>query len=80
VLFLLPFATPTPTPSAEFNPDAVTPGPVGFIVMFLIAVAVVFLVIDMTRRIRRVRYRDEIREKLELERLDASAESDSTQK
>lgn len=39
----------------------------GFTVTFLIAVAAVLLVIDMTRRIRRVRYRAEIAEKLDAE-------------
>lgn len=60
-------ATPTPTPTSGPNEDQVTPGVVGFTVTFLIAVAVVLLVIDMTRRIRRVRYRAEIAEKLDAE-------------
>jgi hypothetical protein len=55
------------------NPDDVTPGVVGFIAIFLIAVAVVFLVIDMTRRIRRVRYRAEIAAKLDAEQAAAEA-------
>jgi hypothetical protein len=40
---------------------------VGFAVTFLLAVAVVLLVLDMVRRIRRVRYRAEIAEKLDAE-------------
>jgi len=56
--------TPTPIPAFEGDPNIVTPGVVGFAVTFLIAVATVLLVIDMTRRIRRVRYREEIREEL----------------
>ncbi|NYF10104.1 hypothetical protein HDC94_001260 [Leifsonia sp. AK011] len=56
--------TPTPIPAFEGDPNIVTPGVVGFAVTFLIAVATVLLVIDMTRRIRRVRYREEIREQL----------------
>jgi hypothetical protein len=63
-------ATPTPSPSpAQFDPDTVTPGLVGFGITFLIAVAVVLLIIDMVRRIRRVRYRDEIRQLLDEEQL-----------
>lgn len=62
-------ATPSPSPAPDFNPDTVTPGLVGFGITFLIAVAVVLLVFDMVRRIRRVRYRDEIRQKLDAEQL-----------
>lgn len=47
--------------------DEVTPGVIGFFVMFLIAVVTVLLIIDMTRRIRRVRYRDEVSRKLDEE-------------
>ena len=64
--------TATPAPSVP-DDDLVTPGWLGFLAIFLIAVATVFLLIDMTRRIRRVRYREEIREKL------AAEEADSTQ-
>lgn len=67
-------ATPTPTPAGP-NEDQVTPGVVGFIVTFLVAVAAVLLAIDMTRRIRRVRYRAEIAEKLDAEQA-AQAEQD----
>jgi hypothetical protein len=62
-------ATPSPSPAPQFNPDTVTPGLVGFGITFLIAVAVVLLIIDMVRRIRRVRYRDEIRQLLDEEQL-----------
>jgi hypothetical protein len=50
-----------------FDPNTVTPGVEGFIAIAVVAVAVMFLVVDMTRRIRRVRYRGEIREVLEAE-------------
>jgi len=56
----------TPTPKAP-PPDSVTPGVWGFLVIFLIGVVVILLVIDMVRRIRRVRYRAEIAEKLDAE-------------
>lgn len=61
---LLAAATPTPAPLDE---DTVTPGWVGFVVIFALAVVTVFLIIDMTRRVRRVRYREEVREKLAAE-------------
>ncbi|HEY0374263.1 MAG TPA: hypothetical protein VGC94_05670 [Amnibacterium sp.] len=54
-------ATPSPTPS--FNPDVVTPGVVGFLTVLGITVVVVLLIVDMTRRIRRVRYRGEAAER-----------------
>jgi hypothetical protein len=59
-----PSPSPTLPPGFTGNPDTITPGWIGFIVIFLVAVATVFLLVDMTRRIRRVRYREEIREKL----------------
>ena len=68
---LLAAATPSPSPSTGADPDAVTPGVWGFLVIFLVAVVVVLLVIDMVRRIRRVRYRAEIAEKLDAEQAAA---------
>ncbi|MFF1634980.1 hypothetical protein [Leifsonia sp. NPDC058248] len=65
-------ATPSPTPSSGPDPNDITPGVVGFLVTFAIAVVVVLLVIDMTRRIRRVRYRAEIAEKLDAEQARAA--------
>ena len=41
-----------------------SPGVIGFLAVFLMMLAVTFLVIDMVRRVRRVRYRSEIQEKL----------------
>ena len=65
-LYWIAAATPTPSPT-PFDDDTVTPGWIGFVFIFAIAVITVFLIIDMTRRIRRVRYRSEIREKLAAE-------------
>ncbi len=42
-----------------------TPGVAGFIAIAVVAIVTILLVIDMTRRIRRTRYRAEIRERLE---------------
>lgn len=66
---LLHLATDVPQPN--FNKDSVTPGWLGFLAIFLVAVAVILLCIDMVRRVRRVRYRGEIREQLESERAAA---------
>ncbi|MBT1545055.1 hypothetical protein, partial [Curtobacterium aurantiacum] len=55
-------------PSPSVVPDVdVTPGVVGFIAIALVAIVTILLVLDMTRRIRRTRYRAEVRERLEAE-------------
>ena len=64
---LLLAATPTPEPLDE---DTVTPGWIGFVAIFAVALITVFLIIDMTRRVRRVRYREEVRAKLAAEEGD----------
>ena len=60
-------STPLPTPGPEFNEDTVTPGLFGFIVMFVIAGAVVLLALDMVRRVRRTTYRAQVAEELDAE-------------
>ena len=70
---VLAAATPSPTPT-PYDPNLVTPGVVGFIAIFLVAAATVLLMLDLSRRVRRTRYRGEIREKLEAERLAEEAE------
>ncbi len=57
----------TPAPGEELDPNTVTPGVVGFALTFLVAVAVVLLVIDMVRRIRRINYRAAVNERLDAE-------------
>lgn len=49
------------------DPDSVTPGIIGFIVTFGIAIVTLLLVIDMVRRVRRVNLRAQVREELEEE-------------
>ena len=77
-LFALPTeTTPTPTPSGvPFDTTTVTPGWIGFAITLLVMIATLLLIIDMVRRVRRVRYREEIREKLAAEQ--AAAEGDDT--
>lgn len=55
------------TPAPEFDPTRVTPGPVGFIAIALVAITVILLLLDMNRRLRRLRYRAEIGERLDAE-------------
>lgn len=64
---LLLSATPSPSPSPAFDPTTVTPGWVGFLITFAVALITVGLIIDMTRRVRRVRYRAEVQDMLAAE-------------
>jgi hypothetical protein len=66
-------ATATPTPEQTVDPTLVTPGPAGFVVIALLAVAVVALVFDMMRRIRRGRVRADIRAELDAEQQAGAA-------
>ncbi|MET1152849.1 hypothetical protein [Arthrobacter sp.] len=51
-----------PTLRPGLDADQVSPGPWGFFFTFALAAVVVVLVWDMTRRIRRVRYRSQLEE------------------
>ncbi|WP_323960793.1 hypothetical protein GC088_04205 [Arthrobacter sp. JZ12] len=68
-------ATVSPAPGEEptlrpgLDPAQVTPGLLGFLATLFLVVAVIFLIRDMTRRIRRVRYREMAREEAEREAL-----------
>ncbi|MEU1970086.1 hypothetical protein ABZ477_00340 [Microbacterium sp. NPDC019599] len=66
-------ATPSPTPAVD--PELVTPGPWGFVAIAFLALAVVLLVWDMMRRIRRARIRSEVDEMLDAEEAAASGET-----
>lgn len=57
----------TPSPTANPAETYSSPGTIGFIFTFLVAGVAVVLILDMVRRMRRVRYREEIREKLAAE-------------
>jgi hypothetical protein len=61
----------------QFDPDTVTPGFIGFIATFGVALIVILLVIDMVRRVRRVNYREQVRRQLEQEALDAEGSADA---
>lgn len=66
LLSVLSAATPAPSPENTLrpglDPSQVSPGLVGFLMTFVLAVAVVLLVIDFNRRNRRLRYRAEYAE------------------
>jgi hypothetical protein len=71
-------ATTTPIPEPTVDPVLVTPGPVGFVVIALLSFAVVALVWDMMRRIRRGRVRADINEELDAEERAAAADDAAT--
>ena len=62
----------TATLPAKVDPTLVTPGVWGFVITAGIMIVAVLLIIDMVRRIRRVNYRAEIRQRLEDEATAAS--------
>jgi len=79
IVALLSAATsPTPTPAPAVDPNLVSPGVVGFLFTALIAIAVIFLIWDMMRRIRRGRVRADIQEQLDAEEQAARA-TDATE-
>jgi hypothetical protein len=64
---------PTPTPSLRpgLSVDQVTPGLLGFLLTAFIVILTALLIVDMVRRIRRVRYRAQV----EAERSEAAGEA-----
>lgn len=46
-----------------FTPSSVTPGVPGFLVVFLLGLATLLLILDMTRRIRRMQARERVAER-----------------
>ena len=67
-------AAPSPSDGEEFNSVTVSPGLPGFLATFVLAVVVVLLLIDMTRRVRRVQARARVEERqAQLEREEAEA-------
>lgn len=66
-------SNPSPQPNVGPDGDNVTPGVVGFLATLFIALGAVALIFDMIRRIRRMRYREEIATKLDQEQNEAVA-------
>ncbi|MFM7014142.1 MAG: hypothetical protein ACKOXT_04020 [Actinomycetota bacterium] len=65
---LVGFWLESPAPSDVVIDDTwYSPGVVGFVATFGVAAGAVFIIFDMVRRIRKVRYRAEISQKLDLE-------------
>jgi hypothetical protein len=66
-------AAATPIPEQTVDPTLVTPGPIGFVVIAVLALAVIVLIWDMMRRIRRGRVRADINEELDAQEQAAAA-------
>ena len=43
----------------KIDPNGVSPGVVGFLITAAVAITSIFLILDMNRRMRRLRYREE---------------------
>lgn len=77
-LAILRGAAATPSPTGTPAAETVTPGPWGFVVVALLAAAVVLLIWDMLRRIRRARYRAQVREELDAEQAEGAEAARAT--
>lgn len=68
----------------EVDPNGVTPGVIGFVATAVVGVASIFLIIDMNRRMRRIRYREEAKINVDaeeaVERLIESTREDKPKK
>lgn len=73
-LILLASATPSPSPTIP-EPLSVTPGLPGFLVIFAIALVLVVLMLDMTKRMRRIRYRAEVAARDDADRAEGRHET-----
>jgi len=53
--------TPNPAPVRELDPNSVTPGLLGFLVVFALALVTYLLFRNLSGRLRRMRFREEER-------------------
>lgn len=67
---------PTPTESPLYDDDDVTPGVIGFGFTAVFAIVVILLGLDLYRRVRRMRYREEAREAIAAELRETRDTSD----
>ncbi|MFM1796207.1 MAG: hypothetical protein RLZZ340_884 [Actinomycetota bacterium] len=67
---------PTPTETTDPANTFYSPGTVGFLAVAFISGAAILIILDMVRRVRRVRYRAEIQEKLAAEAADNGVKRD----
>jgi len=68
----------TPSPRPSINPDDVSPGIESFLIAFILAVALLFLLWSMSRHLRRVQVRAKLEEEARRE-AEASEKPGSTE-
>jgi len=66
-------ASPSPSSTPDPANTFYSPGTIGFIATFGMALGATLLIFDLVRRVRRVRYRAEIQEKLDAEAASSGA-------
>ncbi|HKU10687.1 MAG TPA: hypothetical protein VJQ61_05600 [Sinomonas sp.] len=75
-LLLALSATPAPSPSGTLRPgltdDQVSPGIWGFLATAFVVLITILLIVDMVRRLRRVRYRSQVAEEREGQTVEAN--------
>ncbi|GAA1119544.1 hypothetical protein [Arthrobacter flavus] len=77
-------STVSPVPDQEdglrpgLDPSQVTPGLLGFVFTLVMVIVVIFLIRDMSKRIRRVRYQGMMDEAAGSENLEAAHDNDRT--
>lgn len=59
-----------------FDPNQVTPGVIGFAVTALVAVAIMLLMYDFNRRVRRINDRADVKERIDAEIAAQQAETE----
>lgn len=64
-----------PSDGGDMTPSSITPGLGGFIAVFLVGVAILLLVVDMNRRVRRVQATNKVEARHEAEREAAEREA-----
>ena len=81
-LFIALATAPAPSPTPSLRPgldqDQVSPGLLGFVLTAFIVILSALLIVDMVRRIRRVRYRAQVEEERAAAEGGADAEGDVT--
>jgi hypothetical protein len=65
-----------PSETADPANTYYSPGTIGFLAIFFVTAFAILLIFDMVRRIRRVRYRAEIQEKLAAEAAASGRKAD----
>lgn len=66
-------ASPSPSPTVDPANTFYSPGTIGFVATFGMALGATLLIFDLVRRVRRVRYRAEIQAKLDAEAASGGA-------